>query len=190
MKYEYISINVLDYIISFSLIVILSPLLLSIYLLVLIFDGRPVIFISLRIGKQNTKFDLYKFRTMKVKENINEKDAITKLGKFLRRSSLDELPQLFNILKGDMSMVGPRPVPYNKKLFFKDLSFNRQFVKPGLTGLSQINFTGKKRDWNKKLKYDQKFIKNYSLFLYLLILIKTPKTLIKRFIYNKNAETL
>lgn len=190
MKYEYISINILDYVISFILIAILSPLLFLIYFLVLIFDRRPVFFISSRIGKQNTKFNLYKFRTMKVKKNSNERDSITTLGKFLRRSSLDELPQLFNVLKGEMSMVGPRPVPYKKKFFFKNINFNRQSVKPGLTGLSQINFTGKKRDWDEKLKYDQKFIKNYSLFMYLLILIKTPKTLIKRFVYNRNAKTL
>ena len=87
-------------------------------------------------------------------------------------------------------MVGPRPVPLDNKNLIKKLRFNRHIVKPGLTGLSQINYSGKKRYWNEKLKHDELFIKNYSLSLYLLILIKTPKILIKRFVNNKSAKTL
>ena len=189
IKNRFLIINFLDFFISLTLIVLLFPVIIFIYLLILVLEGAPVIFISNRVGKKNVTFKLYKFRTMKTKEKPNEKDKITKLGGYLRRLSFDELPQLFNVLKGEMSMVGPRPIP-SKKNYFKNLPFNRHLVKPGLTGLSQINYTGKKRHWNEKLKYDEVFIKNYCLSLYLLILIKTPKTLIKRFIHNKSAKTL
>lgn len=183
-------INFFDFFVSSTLILLLFPIIISIYILILLFDGSPVIFISSRIGKQNIKFNLYKFRTMNVKKKSDEKDKNTKIGGYLRRLSLDELPQLFNVLKGEMSMVGPRPVPLDNKKFIKKLRFNRHIVKPGLTGLSQINYSGKKRHWNEKLKHDEFFIKNYSLSLYLLILIKTPKILIKRFVNNKSAKTL
>ena len=190
IKNKFLFINFLDFLISLILIVLLFPVIIFIYLLILVLEGTPVLFISNRVGKQNVKFKLYKFRTMKTKEKPNEKDKITKLGRYLRRLSFDELPQLFNVLKGEMSMVGPRPIPSKKKNYSKNLNFNRHSVKPGLTGLSQINYSGKKRHWNEKLKYDEIFIKNYCLSLYLLILIKTPKTLIKRFIHNKSAKTL
>ena len=183
-------INFLDLFISLTLILLLFPIIILIYILILLFDGSPVIYISTRIGKQNVKFNLYKFRTMKIKKKSDEKDKNTKIGIYLRRLSLDELPQLFNVLKGEMSMVGPRPVPLNNKNLIKKFRFNRHIVKPGLTGLSQINYSGKKRYWNEKLKHDKTFIKNYSLSLYLLILVKTPKILIKRFVNNKSAKTL
>ena len=190
IKSEILLINFLDFFISLTLIVLLFPLIIFIYLLILTLEGTPVVFISSRVGKQNIKFNLYKFRTMKIKNKLTEKDKITKIGKYLRRLSFDELPQLFNVLKGEMSMVGPRPVPSKNKEFNKFLNFNRYVVKPGLTGLSQINYYGKKRSWKEKLKHDEIFIKNYSLSLYLLILLKTPKTLLLRFIHNKSAKTL
>ena len=179
-----------DIIFSMVGLIILLPLLLIVSITILVTMGSPIFFIQERIGKDEVKFNLYKFRTMKIKNKPNEKDKITKIGKYLRRLSFDELPQLFNVLKGEMSMVGPRPVPLKNKGLNKFLNFNRYLVKPGLTGLSQINYYGKKRSWKEKLKHDEIFIKNYSLSLYLLILLKTPKTLFLRFVYNKSGKSL
>ena len=103
-------INIVAPLLSLLLIILFSPLFLFISILILIFDGNPIIYRSKRVGFIGKEFTLYKFRTM-VNSNRKDKDRITKLGTFLRRSSFDEIPQLFNILKGDMLFVGPRPMP-------------------------------------------------------------------------------
>ena len=125
-----------------------------------------------------------------MKKNSNEE--ITKIGKILRRTSLDELPQFINVLKGDMSIVGPRPYPMNilkNNVDLMDLSL-RHNVRPGITGYSQIYFSGKKRTLKEKINYDIYFVKNYSVILYFYIIIKTPITLIKRYFLNPTGKTL
>ena len=173
--------------IIFSLVCILffSPLIIICFLCVLIFDGRPVIFKQARVGKKENIFTLYKFRTMpKETKNIQSSHAskiqIKLYGKFLRRFNLDELPQLFNILKGDMSVVGPRPALISQlKLnkLRKDMSINLQ--KPGLTGLAQINSFDNMSD-EVKAEYDKNYCLNINFYTDFIIIIKTFKYFFKK----------
>ena len=169
-----------DFILSLLAIIILSPLLLILSLIILIDDGAPVIFKQDRVGKNNELFKVYKFRTMK-KNTANVptaqlKDAgnyITKSGRMLRKTSLDELPQLFNILKGDMSFVGPRPlIPEETKIRALRLENGIYSVRPGMTGLAQINGRDTLDD-ESKTRYDKKYIEEQSLLLDIKIIIQT-----------------
>ena len=163
----------------FSLIafIILSPILGVIAILVRIKHGSPVLFSPTRPGKDEKIFHLYKFRTMsnaKDKEGIllPEKDRITKLGKFLRSSSLDELPELLNIIKGDMSIVGPRPLPMKYLPYYSERQRMRHSIRPGLTGLAQIS--GRNNlPWNQRFETDLAYVENLSLWNDILIIIKT-----------------
>lgn len=138
----------IDIILSLMAILLLSWLLLLVYLLVRITSPGPALFSQKRIGKGKSYFQLYKFRTMRIDTptNVpthllkNPEQYITPVGKFLRRSSLDELPQLYNILKGDMSIVGPRPALWNQDDLIKERDkYGANDVTPGLTGWAQIN---------------------------------------------------
>ena len=113
---------------------------------------------------------------------------LTKIRKIIRRSSFDEIPQFFNVLKNDMSIVGPRPLPeiYEKKIR-KSFKIKRRKVLPGITGLSQINYRGKYRKLHDKIKLDIKFINNYSIYSYFKILLCTPIVLIIRLLKNKSS---
>ena len=111
------------------------------YILILIFDGFPVIYISRRIGKNDIEFNLFKFRTMKIKKRPEEKDNISLIGNYLRRLSLDELPQLFNVLKGDMSLVGPRPNVERETQLYTDCEKKILNVRPGITDFASIIFS-------------------------------------------------
>lgn len=177
-----------DILISIVLLIILSPILFLIFLLILIIDGRPIIFLQTRVGYKGKKFKLFKFRTMRNEIFQNEKFRITPLGKILRRTSLDELPQLINVLKKDMSIVGPRPLTeIIEKKIRRDLKKLRRKILPGITGMSQINYTGRNRKLVDKIKLDVKFVNNYNLINYIKILSKTPGILIIRFFKNKTS---
>ena len=183
--------DILSRLSSLFLIIFIFPVLIFIYFLILFTNGFPVIYKSKRIGLLNKEFILYKFRTMSNEEDISQR-VVTKLGKYLRRSSIDELPQLFNILFGFMNFVGPRPLP--KESYETDrmtrYKLIRLSVKPGLTGLSQINTLGKPRSADHKLIYDLAYVRKRNKFLDIFILIKTFNTLLRRFKVNKSGGTL
>jgi len=157
----------------------------------------PAIYKQLREGKDGIYFMCFKFRSMHLNDEsdnswtkVND-PRVTRFGVFLRRTSLDEFPQFLNVFKGNMSIVGPRPFP---KHLFDNIKKNdlilRHSVKPGMTGYCQINFTGKKRLLDEKISQDMYFVKNYSILLYLSIIIKTPQILFKRYINNLTGKSL
>jgi len=169
-----------DYILTVILLIVSLPLLLMVAFLIRFIDGSPVFYKQRRVGRGGSTFDMYKFRTM-VQGASNrgpeltggpDDPRITTLGKWLRRWSLDELPQFFNILKGDMSLVGPRPeVPRITGNYTRE-ERRVLWIRPGLTGLSQVR--GRENlDLDRKLEIDQEYLQNYSIVLDLWILLKT-----------------
>ncbi len=182
--------NFFDRIFALIMLIILCPLMLFIALLIGISSGFPIIYSQKRVGHLGKEFTLLKFRSMR---NDAEKDGakwaspgdnrVTKLGAFLRKTRLDELPQLFNILKGEMSFIGPRPErpEFVEKLNQNILFYNeRHLVKPGLTGWAQISYRYgmSEEDSLKKLQYDLYYIKNRSFVLELAIILKTIRVVI------------
>lgn len=181
-------IRFFDILISILLLITLLPIFIIISGLILIIEGKPIIFRQERIGYEGRKFIIFKFRTMKNTFFKNEKLRLTYLGKILRKTSLDELPQLINVLNRDMSIVGPRPLPeIIEKKIKKSFQIKRRKILPGITGMSQINYTGKKRKLVDKIYLDIKFIDNYNLFNYFKILFRTPIILIIRLFKNKSS---
>lgn len=182
--YEKYIKRILDFILSLIAILVLSPLLIIVAILVRIKLGKPVIFKQQRPGKNEKTFKLYKFRTMTDKKDENGKllpdeQRLTKFGKVLRSTSLDELPELINILKGDMSIVGPRPLLVEYLPYYTNEEKHRHDVRPGLTGLAQVN--GRNSiSWDDKLKYDIQYIKDISFYNDLKIILKTIKKTINR----------
>ena len=177
-----------DILIAVLILIFFSPLIVVISILVLITDGRPIIYKQLRIGHRGKKFSIYKFRTMSNLIFKDEKLRLNSFGKLLRKTSLDELPQLINVLKKDMSIVGPRPLPENiEKKIKKSFKIKRRKILPGITGMSQIHYTGKKRKLIDKIKLDIELIENYNTYNYFKILLKTPIALIIRFFKNKSS---
>ena len=141
--------------------------------MILIFLGKPIFFSQKRAGKDGKTFYLYKFRTMKNQiNNMPDKDRMTNFGSFLRDLSIDELPSLVNIIRGEMSIVGPRPLLAEYLDIYTNDQKKRHELKPGLTGWAQIN--GRNDiSWEKKFEYDLWYIENRSFFLDLKIIIKT-----------------
>ena len=176
-----------DFTVSLILIILLSPVFLLISLIVLIDAGTPVIFRQYRVGKNNKLFYIYKFRTMRrgVKNvaTADLKDSqkyITKSGRILRKTSLDELPQLVNVLLGDMSFVGPRPlIPEEKEIRELRKEYNVYSVRPGITGWAQINGRDNLTDEEKAL-FDKEYIEKQSILFDIKILIKTVFVVLKR----------
>ena len=162
-----------DFFVSCIALIMLAPLLLIISLVILIFLGKPIFFIQKRAGKDGKTFYLYKFRTMKNQiNNLPDKDRMTNLGSFLRDFSIDELPSLVNIIRGEMSIVGPRPLLAEYLDLYTNDQKKRHELKPGLTGWAQIN--GRNDiSWEKKFEYDLWYIENRSFFLDLKIIFKT-----------------
>ena len=179
--------RVFDFTVSLLLIIILSPLFLLISLIILIDAGCPVIFRQYRVGKDNKLFYIYKFRTMKnttrnaAKCELDESEScITASGRLLRKTSLDEMPQLFNVLRGDMSFVGPRPlIPEEKEIRALRKEYNVYSVRPGITGLAQVNGRDKLSIEEKAL-FDKEYIDKQSLWLDFKILLKTVSVVLKR----------
>lgn len=158
----------LDIVLSFIGIVYLSPIMLMIAIIVKLDSKGPAIFASKRVGKEGKIFDCYKFRSMinnapheVATRDIDGEQYITKVGKFIRKTSLDELPQLFNILKGDMSFIGYRPVVVTEtELLDKRNEYGVNKFRPGLSGLAQVNGRDKIVDMEEKAKLDMEYCKN------------------------------
>lgn len=174
----------LDIIFSFLALIILSPILLIVVILVRIKLGSPIIFKQERPGKEEKVFKLYKFRTMtdakdKKGKLLPDEKRLTKFGKLLRSTSLDELPELFNILKGDMSFIGPRPLLVEYLPYYKANEKHRHDVRPGLTGLAQVN--GRNTlSWEDKFKLDLKYVNKIAFATDASMLWKTFLKVIKR----------
>ncbi len=166
-----------DFLCALLALFFLSPVLLVTAVLVRIKLGSPVIFKQKQPGKDEKIFTLYKFRTMTDKKDkdgnlLPDEVRLTSFGKKLRATSLDELPELFNILKGDMAVVGPRPLLVRDMVFMTTKQRKRHSVRPGLTGLAQVN--GRNAiDWEKKLAYDQEYIKKITFLEDVKIIWKT-----------------
>ena len=158
-------------------LILLMPLMLIIYILVRVKLGKPAIFKQERPGKDEKIFTLYKFRTMTDEKDENgnllpDEQRLTKFGKMLRSTSLDELPELVNIIKGDMSIVGPRPLLVEYLPLYTEEQKKRHLVKPGLTGLAQIS--GRNAiTWKQKFKEDIEYINNITLWNDIKIIFKT-----------------
>ncbi len=166
--------RIFDIIFSILFIVLLSPLMILLFFIVWLNIGFPI-FSQKRPGLNNKIFVIYKLKTLyDTSRKLSEKKRQNKLGNFLRKTGLDELPQLFNILKNDMSFVGPRPllVEYLKK--YSVYEKKRHLVKPGITGLAQVN-PGPNgfKSWNKSIKFDIYYVKKLTFFLDIQILFKT-----------------
>ncbi len=177
-----------DILLSILILLIFFPIMIIISFFIFILDGSPIIFKQTRIGHMGKKFVIFKFRTMSRIMFKNEKLRLSFFGKILRRTSLDELPQLINVLKKDMSIVGPRPLPkiIENKINYS-LRIKRRKILPGITGMSQINYNGKKRKLSEKINLDLQFVDNYTLYNYFKIIIKTPIVLIIRLFKNNSS---
>ena len=182
--YEKFIKRILDFLLSLIALIILSPVILIVAILVRIKIGSPVLFKQKRPGLNKKIFMMYKFRTMTNEKDENGKllpdeKRLTKFGKFLRSTSLDELPELINILKGDMSIVGPRPQLVRDMVFMTDEQNKRHNVRQGLTGLAQVN--GRNAiSWEDKFKYDLEYIQNISFINDVKIIFLTIKKVFKR----------
>lgn len=176
-----------DFTVSLILIIILFPLFLLLSLIVLIDAGSPVIFRQYRVGKDNKLFYIYKFRTMRrgvrnvaTAELTDSEKYITKSGRVLRKTSLDELPQLVNVLRGDMSFVGPRPlIPEEKEIRALRKEYNVYSVRPGITGWAQINGRDSLSIEEKAL-FDKEYIDKQSILFDIKILFRTVLVVLKR----------
>lgn len=176
--------RLLDFILSLIAIIILSPILLIVAILVRIKLGSPVIFKQKRPGLHERIFTLYKFRTMTDQKDeqgnlLPDEIRLTKFGKLLRSTSLDELPELFNILKGDMSVVGPRPLLIRYLPLYNEHQKHRHDVRPGFTGWAQCN--GRNAiSWEEKFDLDVYYIRHVSFLLDLKVIFKTIKIVLFR----------
>ena len=182
--YERYIKRALDVVCALFGIVVLSPVMLAVAVLVRVKLGKPVIFTQERPGKDEKIFKLYKFRSMSDKrgkdgELLPDEERLGKFGKSLRATSLDELPELVNILKGDMSVVGPRPLLVRDMVFMTKEQRRRHEVRQGLTGLAQVR--GRNMvDWERKLEYDTKYTQNISFLLDIWIICKTIKSVVTK----------
>lgn len=189
--YKHFFKRALDILFAILALLFLSLVYLILIILVRIKLGGPVLFKQIRPGKNGKLFKLYKFRSMtnKTDENGNllpDEQRLTKFGKNLRSSSLDELPEIINILKGDMSFIGPRPQLVKDYVFFDEEAMKRQSVRPGLSGLAQVN--GRNNiSWEKKFEYDLQYVKKVTFLKDCAIFFKTIGKVFKRSDIDKDG---
>ncbi|MBF0841243.1 MULTISPECIES: sugar transferase [Mammaliicoccus] len=174
----------LDITVSFSALIVSAPVILGTAIVINKKIGKPIFFKQTRPGKDEKPFEILKFRTMTDERDLNgellpDKDRMTKTGDFIRKTSIDELPQLINVLKGDLSLVGPRPLLMDYLPLYTEEQRKRHLVKPGITGWAQVN--GRNTiSWEEKFKLDVWYVENQSFKLDMFILYKTIMNVIKR----------
>lgn len=182
--YERYIKRILDFILALIALIVLSPVLLIVWCLVRIKLGSPAIFKQERPGWKEKIFRLYKFRTMtdardETGELLPDEVRLTRFGKILRSTSLDELPELWNIVKGDMSIVGPRPLLVRYLPLYNERQKHRHDVRPGFTGLAQVN--GRNAiTWEEKFEWDIKYVENVTFKQDVKIILNTVKVVLKR----------
>lgn len=191
--------HILDKVFGAILLILLSPILAILALMVKVDSRGPIIFKQKRLGKNGAIFEMYKFRTMYVDApdlrnedgstfNSDNDPRVTKVGKILRKTSLDELPQILNILKGEMSFIGPRPdLPDHFELYDEN-DKKKLSVKPGVTGYAQANGRNN-NSWAQRIAMDIFYIENYSLLMDVQILFKTVFSVLKQEGVNKHSNS-
>lgn len=176
--------RIFDWTTAVFVIVLISPLLLTLCLILFFTNGRPLLFIQERSGKDGRTFKLFKFRTMNFHRNndgdlLPDKERITEFGHLIRKTSLDELPELWNILVGDMSLVGPRPLHTRYLERYNEQQTRRHVVRPGLTGLAQI-LGRNETTWEDRLQHDIDYVETYSFCSDLKIIFKTVSVVLNQ----------
>lgn len=176
--------RIFDFIISLIMLIVLSPVMLIVGIAVFVKLGAPIFFVQERIGEGNKTFRMIKFRTMLEARDENGKllednERLTPFGELLRSISLDELPEIINVLKGDMSLVGPRPLLVEYLPIYSEEQLRRHNVRPGITGYAQVN--GRNSiSWTERFKLDVWYVDNWSLWLDIKILFMTVYKVFKR----------
>lgn len=184
--------RILDIFISFLVLILFAPIIIILYFIIFFHFGHPVIFKQIRPGYQAKPFALYKFRTMKNTNNeegmlLCDEQRITPFGKWLRSWSLDELPQFFNVLKGELSLVGPRPLLMEYLRLYSPKQSRRHTVRPGITGLAQIKGRNS-LSWDEKFYWDIEYVDHISFLLDLKILFWTIQSVIGRRGIHQNGH--
>ena len=172
------------------LVMVLSPLLIVGCVLVLVSMGRPILFLHTRSGQNGRPFRIIKLRTMLEdrKGRMTDAERVTRTGLFLRKFSVDEIPQLFNVLQGSMSLVGPRPLLREYDDRYSEEQARRLLAKPGITGLAQVE--GRNNlEWDEKLKLDVRYVDTQSFWLDARIMLRTPLVVLSASGFRKSGET-
>lgn len=171
--------RLIDILVSSIGLILVLPVFIIVALLIKFTTPGPIFFKQERVGKNKKSFQIYKFRTMKVdkeaEDNLDfskDRERLTPFGKLLRRTKIDEIPQLYNVLKGDMSLVGPRPTVKKQVDKYTEYEMRRLDMKPGMTGLAQVN-GNITLPWEQRIEYDIEYIRNFSIIMDLKILFKT-----------------
>ena len=184
MRFQNVVKRTIDIVCSGLGLIVLSPILLITAVLIRIKLGSPIFFIQDRLGKDGKVFKMIKFRTMldavdKWGEPLPDEERMTSFGQLLRSTSIDELPELINVFKGDMSLVGPRPLLVEYKELYSPEQFRRHEVRPGITGWAQVN--GRNTlGWSERFKLDVEYVDNYNIFMDIKILFMTVLKVVKR----------
>jgi len=186
--YKFFFKRILDLLVSLPLIVLLVPVFIFVSLLTLSDMGRPVLFTQIRSGKSKNAFKIFKFRTMRhPSDGTTDESRITRLGDILRKRGIDELPQLINVVKGDMSLIGPRPLLPEYDEHYSNEQNKRFLVKPGVTGLAQV-LGRNDLTWDEKFSLDIQYVENLSFINDMKILLKTIDVVFGAKGFRKSGE--